>query len=133
MSFLSVKPPSNDIAGVAAGKYDAPIAALAATIPVGSYFTMYHEPEDNMTGAQFTAMFKQSYKAAKGANPKITIGYVAMAYQWRPGSLDRRRGRVVPGRHRDRLSRGRLVRRRLPGRAFARHGVTELGSSGTSY
>jgi hypothetical protein len=86
VSFLSVKPPSNDIAGVAAGKYDSEIAALAATIPAGSYFTMYHEPEDNMTGPQFTAMFRQFYKIAKGANSKISIGYVAMAFQWRPGS-----------------------------------------------
>jgi hypothetical protein len=86
VSFLSIKPTHNDIAGVAAGRYDAQIRALAATIPAGSYFTMYHEPEDNMTGAKFTAMFRHFYQVAKAANPNIQIGYVAMAYQWRPSS-----------------------------------------------
>jgi hypothetical protein len=86
VSFLSVKPPNDDIAGVASGKYDATIRSLAASMPAGSYLTMYHEPEENMTGKQFVAMFKQFYKVAKAANPKLTIGYVAMAYQWRPSS-----------------------------------------------
>jgi hypothetical protein len=86
VSFLSIKPTHGDVAGVAAGRYDAEIEALAATIPAGSYFTMYHEPEDNMTGAKFTAMFKHFYRVAKAANPNIQIGYVAMAYQWRPSS-----------------------------------------------
>lgn len=86
VSFLSIKPPNNDIAGVAAGRYDAEIRTLAATIPAGSYFTMYHEPEDNMAGPKFVAMFRHFYQVAKSANSHIQIGYVAMAYQWRPSS-----------------------------------------------
>jgi hypothetical protein len=86
VSFLSVKPPGDDAAGVAAvtkGEYDSEIAALAASIPAGSYFTMYHEPENNMDGPTFVAMFKQFYKVAKGANDELTIGYVALGYEWR--------------------------------------------------
>lgn len=86
VSFLSVKPPSADFTGVASGKYDTQIATLAKTIPAGSYFTMFHEPENDMTGPQFVAMFKRFYKVAKAANPQLSIGYVAMSYQWRPGS-----------------------------------------------
>ncbi len=86
VSFLSVKPPNDDFAGVAAGRYDATIRSLAGSMPAGSYLTMYHEPEDNMTGTQFVAMFRRFYSVAKGANPALSIGYAAMAYQWRPGS-----------------------------------------------
>src|SRR5262249_10260705 len=45
-----------------------------------------HEPEDNMSGSTFVAMFRHFYQVAKGANLNIQIGYVAMAYQWRPSS-----------------------------------------------
>ncbi len=86
VSFLSIKPPGDDVAGVTSGRYDAQIRALAATIPAGSYFTMYHEPEDNFktNAAKFVAMFRHFYQVAKAANSRIQIGYVAMAYQWRP-------------------------------------------------
>jgi len=86
VSFLSVKPPGGDPAAIAAGTHDAEIRSLASSMPAGTYLTMYHEPEDNMTGAQFVAMFKRFYSVAKAANAGVTIGYVAMAYQWRPGS-----------------------------------------------
>jgi hypothetical protein len=84
VSFLSVKPPT--IAGVAAGTYDAAIESLAKSMPAGSYFTMFHEPEDNMDGKTFVTMFRHFYTVAKKANVSLSIGYVAMSYQWRPGS-----------------------------------------------
>lgn len=87
VSFLSVKPPGGDHAGVAAGKYDAAIKSLAQSMPVGTYLTMNHEPENDMTGPEFVAMFQRFYSVAKSANPNISIGYIAMGYQWRPGSL----------------------------------------------
>ena len=86
LSFQSVKPPGGDYKGVAAGTYDSQIRSLAASIPAGVFFTMYHEPEDNMSASDFVAMFRRFYSVAKAANPGLHIGYVAMAYQWRPGS-----------------------------------------------
>ena len=85
-SFLSVKPPDNDVAGVTRGTYDGRIRSLCASMPNGAYLTMQHEPEDNMTGATFVPMFRHFYATCKAANSNLKIGYVAMAYQWRPGS-----------------------------------------------
>lgn len=93
ISFASVKPPSNgsieyDIKGVADGKYDSDIRALAASFPKDhtTYLTMFHEPENDMSGAQFVPMFKRFYKVVKAANPKIQVGTVHMSYQWRPST-----------------------------------------------
>ena len=86
ISFLSVKPPSID--GVAKGEYDAAIRSLAASFPTDhtTYLTMFHEPENDMSGPTFVKLFQHFYQVAKGANSHIKIGYVAMSYQWRPGS-----------------------------------------------
>jgi len=86
VSFLSVKPPTID--GVAKGTYDTTIRSLAASFPTDhtTYLTMYHEPENDMGGPTFVKLFRHFYQVAKAANPHIQIGYVAMSYQWRPGS-----------------------------------------------
>ncbi|WP_394826868.1 hypothetical protein [Pendulispora albinea] len=86
VSFLSVKPSNDDVQGVIAGTYDGAIRRLAASMPDGSYLTMYHEPEDDMDGATFVRMFRRFYSVAKQANPRVWIGYVAMDYQWRDGA-----------------------------------------------
>jgi hypothetical protein len=51
-----------------------------------TYLTMYHEPENDMTGSQFVTMFKHFYKVVKAANPNIKVGTVHMSYHWRPGA-----------------------------------------------
>ena len=86
ISFLSVKPPT--IEGVAKGDYDDSIRSLAASFPKDhtTYLTMYHEPENDMSGPTFVKLFQHFYHVAKTANSHIQIGYVAMSYQWRPGS-----------------------------------------------
>ncbi len=86
ISFLSVKPPT--IGGVAKGLYDNDIKTLAASFPTDhtTYLTMYHEPENDMTGPQFVALFRHFYTKVKAANPHIKVGTVHMSYQWRPGS-----------------------------------------------
>ena len=86
VSFLSVKPPNDDVQGVISGNYDAKITSLAKSMPNGSYLTMYHEPENDMDGATFVKMFRHFYAAAKAANPNVLVGYVAMDYQWREGA-----------------------------------------------
>jgi hypothetical protein len=86
ITFHSVKPPT--ISGVAAGQYDTKLKSLAKSFPTDhtTYLTMYHEPENDMTGAQFVSMFRHFYKVVKAANPHILVGTVHMSYHWRPGS-----------------------------------------------
>jgi hypothetical protein len=81
-SFWSVKPPNNDRAGFIAGNYDAQLAAFAAAATDGSYGTMYHEPENDMQGAEFINVFRKFYTVCKTANPTLQLGYAAMEYQW---------------------------------------------------
>ncbi|HSX04877.1 MAG TPA: hypothetical protein VLF69_00165 [Candidatus Saccharimonadales bacterium] len=82
--FLSVK---GDPTGVANGDYDGVIAQLAQSFPSDRqcWFTMWHEPEGNMTGAQFVAMFQRFYSVAKTANPALLIGPIASVFQWAAG------------------------------------------------
>ncbi|WP_394848183.1 hypothetical protein LZC95_12040 [Pendulispora brunnea] len=86
VSFLSVKPPNDDIKGVIDGAYDAKISSLARSMPDGSYLTMYHEPENDMDGPTFVKLFRHFYAVAKEANPNVLVGYIAMDFQWREGS-----------------------------------------------
>jgi hypothetical protein len=91
-SFLSVKPPdrpgtnSPDVEGTARGDYDGRIATFCASVPSGTYLTMFHEPEGDMTGVQYVAMFTRFYDVCKSAQPDAKIGYVAGGFQWRPAS-----------------------------------------------
>lgn len=87
-SFVSWKPPNLDHAATAAGAYDAQIRAWAASVPtnIGLYATVWHEPEDDMTGAQYVAMYQHVYQVVKATNPSITFGPVYMGYWWEEGS-----------------------------------------------
>lgn len=80
--FQSVKVPNNDYAGFIAGDYDAPFQALMATIPLGTWFTVNHEPENDMPGATFTALFRHAYTLAKPANSGLVMGPVHQAYPY---------------------------------------------------
>jgi len=87
-SFVSWKPPGGDFVGAAAGRYDAAIAAWARSVPrTGVYATTFHEPENDMTGAQFVAMHRRLYTVVKNANPTIQWGPVYMSYWWQPARL----------------------------------------------
>lgn len=93
-SFVSWKPPGGDHAGTAAGVYDAQIRAWARSVPtnVGLYATVWHEPENDLTGPQFVAMYQHVYSVVKAANPSITFGPVYMAYWWQEGTDHYARG-----------------------------------------
>lgn len=93
-SFVSWKPPGLDAAGAAAGKYDAQITAWAQSVPlsIGLYATVWHEPENDMYGATYAAMFNHVYAVVKAANPSIMFGPVHMDYSWDPSST-----RYAPG------------------------------------
>ena len=87
-SFVSWKPPGGDFVGAAQGKYDAAVAAWARSVPrTGVYATTYHEPENNMSGAQFVAMHRHLYTVVKTANATIQWGPVYMSYWWQPTRL----------------------------------------------
>jgi len=87
-SFVSWKPPGGDVAGAAAGRYDAAVAAWARSVPrTGVYATSYHEPENDMSGAQFVAMHRHLYTVVKVANSTIQWGPVYMSYWWQPSRL----------------------------------------------
>ena len=82
-SFVSWKPPRFDVRGVVAGKYDAQITAWATSVPrTGVFATSFHEPEDNMSAADFVAYQRHVYPLVKAANPTIKWGPVYMAYWW---------------------------------------------------
>jgi hypothetical protein len=80
--FLSAK---GDPTGLANGDYDGVITELLQSFPTSStsFFTMWHEPEDNMTGAQFVALFQHIYPVCKAANPNVLVGPIFSYYEWR--------------------------------------------------
>lgn len=80
VTFLSVKP-----SFTAVGSDNARIASLAKSMPAGSYLTAWHEPENDMSAAQYVAMFRNFYQVAKAANPSLYVGNVYMTYCWGAG------------------------------------------------
>ena len=80
--FYSVKPPGNDVQGFLDGEYDAQLRVTAKGLPSGSRFTVYHEPEDNLSGATFAKLMRRTVTIVHAANPGVEVWYVAMAYQW---------------------------------------------------
>lgn len=86
-SFYSAKPPKGDYKGLAEGKYDDQIRNVVKDLPAGTKFTMFHEPENDMSGQSFHRMFKRLHKVLKEERPDdVQLWYVAMAYQWRTNS-----------------------------------------------
>lgn len=84
-SFVSWKPPNGDHRGAASGKYDREIAAWAASVPrTGVFATAFHEPENNMSAADYVAFERHVYTVVKAANPTIRFGPVYMGYWWDP-------------------------------------------------
>ncbi|MCP3802215.1 hypothetical protein NLX83_23380 [Allokutzneria sp. A3M-2-11 16] len=84
--WYSAKPPENDIQGYIDGKYDGQLRALAKDLPPGTIFTVYHEPEDDMSGATFNLLMRKTIDVVKAANPGVLVWYSAMAYQWETNS-----------------------------------------------
>ncbi|MFB9905748.1 hypothetical protein [Allokutzneria oryzae] len=86
LHWYSAKPPNNDIQGYIDGKYDKELTALARELPSGTIFTVYHEPEDNMSGAKFAQLMRKTIAVVKSANSGVQVWYAAMAYQWETNS-----------------------------------------------
>ena len=84
--FYSVKPPNDDVDGFLAGRYDETLKAVVRELPTGTKVTMYHEPEDNMSGSTFAALLRHFKTVVKTVRPELPVWYVAMAYQWATNS-----------------------------------------------
>lgn len=88
-SFVSWKPPHGDHRGAAQGHYDEQVATWARSVPrTGVFATAYHEPENDMTAADFVALHRHLYAVVKEANPTVHWGPVYMAYWWDPAQTD---------------------------------------------
>jgi hypothetical protein len=84
-SFVSWKPPNGDHRGAARGRYDRQITAWAKSVPrTGVFATAFHEPENNMSAADYVAFERHVYTVVKAANPTIRFGPVYMGYWWDP-------------------------------------------------
>jgi hypothetical protein len=89
LSLVSWKPPGGDHRGAAAGAYDEEISAWARSVPrTGVYATSFHEPENDMTAAEFVAFQRHLHTVVTRANPTIRWGPVYMAHWWDPAEPD---------------------------------------------
>ena len=86
-SFVSAGVPNGDYAGTASGRYDAQIVAAVKDLPADTCVTMNHEPENDVPGPTWVAMFRRFYTVAKAANPSIRIGPAHLTYGWRNGKV----------------------------------------------
>ena len=77
------------------------------------YATAFHEPENDLTAAEFVAFQRHVYTVVKAANPTILWGPVYMAYWWDPSKPDHYVGNPAawwPGdRYADFVASGRPV------------------------
>jgi hypothetical protein len=115
--FLSFKP---DVAATLAGRLDRHFAAVgrwAAALGTASYWTVWHEPENDLMGApagdivgrahNFVAVHSRAYRHIKNvAGDQALMGPTHMVYQWLPGSATTADGAVaaawlVPADRRD--------------------------------
>jgi hypothetical protein len=84
-SIVSWRPPNGDYRGAAQGVYDRRIRAWARSVPrTGIYATVDHEPENDMSAADFVALQRHVYTVVKAANPTIHWGPIYTAYWWDP-------------------------------------------------
>lgn len=83
-AYVSFKPLPAD---VATGKWTTYLSQLGAWLR--DYPTVavivWHEPENDMAGTQFAAMFNRARTEIKAGWGGARVAYAAMAYQWRPG------------------------------------------------
>jgi hypothetical protein len=82
-AYISFKP---QLADVSAGKWDTYLSQLGVWLR--DYPTVavivWHEPEDDMAGTQFAALFNRARAGIKNGWTGARVAYAAMAYQWRP-------------------------------------------------
>jgi hypothetical protein len=82
----SLKPISGDHAGFAAGKQSADYRKVVSALPAGARLSVWHEPEDDMSGTDFLALTKRARDDLKAVRPDVEFVYTSMAYQWATNS-----------------------------------------------
>lgn len=80
--FFSVKPNPGDLLGGFLDEHLDAIAQWAEGQPRKPYMTVWHEPENDMSGGQFQQVYGY---AANLLRPSVLMGPVNMAYQWQEG------------------------------------------------
>lgn len=72
---------------VLSGRWDDALAAYAQHLAdrPRTWVAYYHEPENDMDGETYAASFAAVREAMKRGWEGVQLGYIAMAYQWRPG------------------------------------------------
>jgi hypothetical protein len=104
-SFYSCKV-NGGPAAINNGSQDANLRALFNSFPKNrmTYFTMWHEPENDINGGSFTsAQFAQmiahiwDIKQSTSNAANIQVGYIAMDYWWRTGTTFQKNGdQILP-------------------------------------
>lgn len=82
----SIKPPNDDHGGFAAGTYSTQYKAVVEALPSDALVTVWHEPEDDLTGPEFLALTERAITDLREVNPDVGYFYCAMAYQWETNS-----------------------------------------------
>ncbi len=81
--YVSFKPRPADVAGGAWTPWLEKLGTWLAEHPHVKLI-IWHEPEDDMPGGEFAAMFNTCRTAIKTGYRDATVAYCAMAYHWRP-------------------------------------------------
>lgn len=80
--YVSFKPRPADVASGTWAPWLEKLGAWLSNHP-GVKLIVWHEPEDDMSGAQFATMFNACRNAVKTGWADATVAYCAMAYHWR--------------------------------------------------
>jgi hypothetical protein len=109
--IYSLKPPTvstpagfvRDVRGFIAGRYTEAYQRLVASLPYGTRFTVWHEPENDMDGATFRALTERAVADLRMVvvDPRrVSYGVIALSYQYEHDSKDHTltaSGKLNPG------------------------------------
>jgi hypothetical protein len=82
--YVSFKPRASDVSSGAWTPWLTKLGVWLADHP-GVKVIIWHEPEDDMSGAVFASMFNRCRTDIKAGWQGATVAYSAMAYHWRKG------------------------------------------------
>jgi hypothetical protein len=84
--FISFKPRAGDVHAGLWTKHLRELAGFLAEIGHPTVPIVYHEPENDMAGETFAAMFNRCREELKSVYADLPICYSALAYRWRPST-----------------------------------------------
>lgn len=95
--------PTHDLEGFINGRYTKAYQRLVEALPSGTRFTVWHEPENDMTGTRFAALTARAVGDLRVVVPdprRVSYGVVALAYQYQrntKGHVLTAAGKLKPG------------------------------------